>query len=84
MKRNEDSLRDVWDNIKCNNIHIIGVPQGEEREKGPEKTFEEIIAVNSPNLRKEIVTKDQEAHSPRQDKPKEEHTETHSNKIDKN
>ena len=34
MKRNEDSLRDLWDNIKCNNIHIIGVPEGEEREKG--------------------------------------------------
>ena len=31
MKRNEDSLRDLWDNIKCNNIHIIGVPEGEER-----------------------------------------------------
>ena len=24
MKRNEDSLRDLWDNIKCTNIHIIG------------------------------------------------------------
>ena len=34
MKRNEDSLRDLWDNIKHNNIHIIGVPEGEEREKG--------------------------------------------------
>ena len=33
MKRNEDSLRDLWDNIKCNNIHIIGVPEGEERER---------------------------------------------------
>ena len=33
MKRNEDSLRDLWDNIKHNNIHIIGVPEGEEREK---------------------------------------------------
>ena len=31
MKRNEDSLRDLWGNIKCNNIHIIGVPEGEER-----------------------------------------------------
>ena len=30
-KRNEDSLRDLWDNIKCTNIHIIGVPEGEER-----------------------------------------------------
>ena len=33
MKRKEDSLRDLWDNIKCNNIHIIGVPEGEERER---------------------------------------------------
>ena len=31
MKRNEDSLRDLWDNIKHNNILIIGVPEGEER-----------------------------------------------------
>ena len=37
MKRNEDSLRDLWDNIKCNNICIIGVPEGEEREKVPKK-----------------------------------------------
>ena len=33
MKRNEDSLRDLWDNIKRNNIHIIGVAEGEERER---------------------------------------------------
>ena len=39
MKRNEESLRDPWDNIKYTNIHIIGVPEGEEREKRPEKTF---------------------------------------------
>ena len=42
MKRNEDSLRDLWDNIKCTNIHIIGAPTGEEREKGLRKIFEEI------------------------------------------
>ena len=46
MKRNEESLRDFWDNIKHNNIRIIGVPEGEEREKGPEKIFEEIIVEN--------------------------------------
>ena len=40
MKRKEDSLKDLWDNIKCNNIRVIGVPEGEEREKGPEKIFE--------------------------------------------
>ena len=31
MKRNEESLRDLWDNIKPNNIRIIGVPKEEER-----------------------------------------------------
>ena len=56
MKRNEDSLRDPWDNINCNNIRIIGVPEGEEREKGPEKIFEEITVENFPNMGKEIAT----------------------------
>ena len=56
MERNEDSLRDFWDNIKCNNIRIIGVPEGEEREKGPKKLFEEIIVENFPNMGKEIAT----------------------------
>ena len=42
MKRNEDNLRDLWDNVKHNNICIIGVPE-EEREKGPEKILQEII-----------------------------------------
>ena len=32
MKRNENRLRDLWDNIKCTNIHNTGVPEGEERE----------------------------------------------------
>ena len=61
MKRNEDSLRDLWDNIKRNNIRIIGVPEGGEREKGPKKIFEEIIAENFPNMGKEIATQVQEA-----------------------
>ena len=39
MKINEDSLRELWDNVKYTNIHIIGVPEGQEREKGPEKIF---------------------------------------------
>ena len=53
MKRNEDSPRDLWDNIKCNNIRIIGVPEGEEREKGPKKIFEEIRVENFPNRSEE-------------------------------
>ena len=50
MKRNEDSLRDVWDNIKCTNIPITGVPEEEEKEKESEKIFEEIIVKNFPNM----------------------------------
>jgi len=76
MKRNEDSLRDLWDNTKCTNIRIIEAPKGEEREKGPEKIFEEVIAETFPNVGKETVNQVQEARSPRQDKLKEEHTET--------
>ena len=59
--RNEDSLRDLWDNIKHNNIRIIRVREGEEREKGPEKIFEEIIVENFPNMGKEIAPQVQEA-----------------------
>ena len=33
MKRTEDSLRDLWDNMKCTNIRIIGVPEDEEENK---------------------------------------------------
>ena len=61
MKRNEDSIRNLWDNMKRNNIRIIGVPEGEEREKGPEKISEEIIVENFPNMGKKIATQVQEA-----------------------
>ena len=61
MKRNEDSLRDLGDNIKCTNIRIIGVPEEEEKGKGPEKLSEEIIVKNFPNMGKEIATHVQEA-----------------------
>ena len=60
MKRNEDSLRDLWDNIKHTNIRIIGVPEGEEKEKGPKNIFEDIIVENFPNMGKEISTQVQE------------------------
>ena len=42
MKRNEDSLRDLWDNMKCTSIHIMGAPRGKKREKGLRRIFEEI------------------------------------------
>ena len=61
MKRNEDSLRDLWDNGKRTNILLIGFPEGKENEKGPKKIFEEIIFENFPNMGKEIATQVQEA-----------------------
>ena len=54
MKRTEDTLRDLWDNVKYNNIQIIGVPE-EEQKKGYENIFDEIIVENFPNREKEIV-----------------------------
>ena len=61
MKRTEDSLRDLWDNIKCTNIQIIGVPEEEEKKKGYKKMFEEITVENFPNVEKEVVNQVQEA-----------------------
>ena len=52
MKRIEDSLRDLWDNIKCTNIRNIGVPKAEKKEKGSEKISEEIIVEKFPNMGK--------------------------------
>ena len=39
VKRTEDSLRDLWDNIKCTNTLIIVVPEEEEKKKRYEKNF---------------------------------------------
>ena len=61
MKRIEDSLRDLWNNIKRTNNRITVVPEEEEKKKGTEKIFEEIIVENFPNMRKEIVNQVQEA-----------------------
>ena len=56
IKRNEDNLRDLWDNVKCPNIRIIEVPEEEDKKKGHEKILKEIIAENFPKMGKEIVT----------------------------
>ena len=58
-KRNEDNVRDLWDNVKCPNFQIIGVPE-EDKKKDHEKILEEIIVENFPKMGKEMVTQVQE------------------------
>ena len=61
MKRSADSLRDLWKNIKHSNFRIIEVPEEEQKKKGCEKIFEEIIVESFPNMEKERVNQVQEA-----------------------
>ena len=61
VKRTKHSLRDLWDNIKCTNVQIKGVPEEEEKKKGYEKIYEEIIVEYFPNMGKEIVSQVQKA-----------------------
>ena len=56
IKINKDKFRDLWDNVKCPNIQVIGVPEEEDKKKGHEKIPEEIIVENFPKMGKEIVT----------------------------
>ena len=56
IKRNGDNLRDLWDNVKCPNIRIIGVPEEEDKKKDHEKILEEIIVENFTKIGKEIIT----------------------------
>ena len=58
-KKNEDKLRDFWDNVQCPNIQIIGVPEEEDKKKGHEKILE-IIVENFSEMGKEIATQVQE------------------------
>ena len=60
IKRNDDNLRDLWNNVKCPKIRIIGVPEEEDKKKGHEKILEEIIVENFPKMGKEIITQVQE------------------------
>ena len=60
IKRKANNLRDLWDNVKCPNIQIIGVPEEEDKKIGHEKILEEIIVENFPKGGKEIATQVQE------------------------
>lgn len=43
------NLRDLWDDIKSNNMHVMGIP---DREGKGDRIFEKIMTINFPNLRK--------------------------------
>ena len=60
IKRNEDNLRDLWDNVKHPNILITEVPEEEDKNKGHEKILEEIIVENVPKMGKEMAPQVQE------------------------
>ena len=53
-KKNEERLRNLWDNFKHSNIWIIGIPEREEEEQEIENFFEKIIKENFLNMAKEI------------------------------
>ena len=83
MKKTEECLSDIWDNIKYANVHIIGVP-GEEGKKVPEKIFEEIITENFPNMGKETLTQVEAAQRiPYKINPRR-NTARHADQTDKN
>ena len=68
----------MQDNMKCNNIRIIGIPEGEEEEQGIENLFEKVMMENFPNLmREKNHTNPGITESPNQQEPKEAHCKTH-------
>ena len=61
IRKNEEGTREMQDNMKRNNIRIIGIPEGEEEEQGIENLFEKVMMENFPNLMREKVTQIQES-----------------------
>ena len=81
IQKISERLRNLWDNLKRSNIRIIGVPEGEQQQE-IENLFEQIMKENFPNMTKEIDFQEvQEAQSPKEVGPKEEHTKAHHNSI---
>ena len=82
IHKNEERLRNLWDNFKHSNIRIIGVPEGEEEEQEIENLFENIMKENFPNLAKEILPgHPRSSESPKEVVLKEAHSKAHHNYI---
>ena len=84
MKKTQDSLRDLWDNNKCNNIWIIGVAEEEEKNKKVWENFWRDYSRKFPQHGKgNNQSIPRGIKSPIQDKPKEKHAKTHANQTNK-
>ena len=64
MKKHESNIRDLWDNIKWANLHMIGIPEEEEKEKRIENIFEAILDENFPNLKETDIKMQEEQKAP--------------------
>ena len=69
----------MQDNMKRNNIRIIGIPEGEEEEQGIENLFKKVMIKNFPNMMRESQTSPGNTESPNQNEPNEAHLQTHHN-----
>ena len=74
MKKHESIIKDLWDTIYQANLCMI--LEGEEKEKGIESIFEEIMSENFPNL-KETYQDTASTEGPKQVEPKHTHTKTY-------
>ena len=54
IQKSEERPTNIWDHLKCSNIQIIGVPEGEEEDQEIENLFEQIMKENFLNLVKEM------------------------------
>ena len=76
IQKSEESLTNLWDNLKCSNIRIRGVPEGEEQQQEMENLYEQIMKENFPNQAKEIDFQEPQR-VPKEVGPKEKHTTAH-------
>ena len=78
IQKNEEKLLNLLDNLKCSNIWIIGVPEGEEQQQEIKNLFEQIMKENFPIWwRKYTFRKSRKPESPKEVGLKEEHTKAH-------
>ena len=68
--KNESNIKDLWDNIKQANLCITGIEEGEDKEKGIENKYEEIIAENFPNLKQTDIKIQKSQRAPNKVNPK--------------